>query len=179
MIDFLDVPLTECTCEQVWRWMDDFIRCWVLFPWQILTIPSSGAEIELNPLHDAITFVISDEGSGNTVSECSEGRATNSVSRGRAPQRESLQVHDLEITVCPVNSQPPSVSTGKLLAVNVTSSSRHVHTARDSRVSTTVDYFLARWILKAPSPLSMVYLPYLCPFVLPVIRKVWAWNKAK
>lgn len=78
-----------------------------------LTFSCPGAEIELKPRHDTITFVISDEQTGDTGSDCGEGRAISSLGRGRAPQRDSLQVYDLHVTVFPVNSQPPSLTAGK------------------------------------------------------------------
>lgn len=86
----------------------------------ILIISFSGPEIELNPCHDTITFVISDEQSEDSVSACGEGKPTSSLGRGRAQQPDSLQVYDLQITVFPVNSQPPSLTTGNPFPVTLT-----------------------------------------------------------
>ncbi len=69
-----------------------------------------GLEIGLSPRHDTITFVISDGETENSAQCCSEG----SPSRTRGTQlRDSLPVYDLQITVFPVDSQPPSLTTGE------------------------------------------------------------------
>lgn len=90
-----------------------WIKYGVLFSELVLIISFLGPEIALTPCHDTITFVISDEQTENAASVCGEGNPTISVGRGRSQQRDSLQVYDLQITVLPVNSQPPSVTTGK------------------------------------------------------------------
>lgn len=71
-----------------------------------------GLEIGLTPRHDTITFVISDGETENSALCCSEGRPTRT--RGRAQLRDSLPVYDLQITVFPVDSQPPSLTKGGL-----------------------------------------------------------------
>lgn len=70
---------------------------------------ATGQEIGLTPRHDTITFVISD-GETETTLCCSDGSPTQT--RGRAQLRDSLPVYDLQITVFPVDSQPPSLTTG-------------------------------------------------------------------
>lgn len=70
----------------------------------------SGQEIGLIPHHDTITFVISDGGTENSALCCGGG---HSVRTGSTVQlRDSLPVYDLQITVFPVDSQPPSLTTG-------------------------------------------------------------------
>lgn len=70
----------------------------------------SGQEIGLTPRHDTITFVISDGETENSALCCGEGNPTKT--RGRAQLRDSLPVYDLQIMVFPVDSQPPSLTTG-------------------------------------------------------------------
>lgn len=70
-----------------------------------------GLEIGLTPRHDTITFVISDGETENSGLCCSEGNPSRI--RGKTQLRESLPVYDLKITVFPVDSQPPSLTTGE------------------------------------------------------------------
>lgn len=69
-----------------------------------------GLEIGLTPRHDTITFVISDGETENSALCCGEGNPSRT--RGTAQLRDSLPVYDLQITVFPVDSQPPSLTTG-------------------------------------------------------------------
>ncbi|XP_022603580.1 FRAS1-related extracellular matrix protein 1 [Seriola dumerili] len=82
----------------------------------IITYKHTGLEIGLTPRHDTITFVISDGETENSAPCCSGG---NPISTMRAAQsRHSLPVYDLQITVFPVDSQPPSLTTGDIFVVN-------------------------------------------------------------
>ncbi|XP_041821251.1 FRAS1-related extracellular matrix protein 1a [Chelmon rostratus] len=82
----------------------------------IITYKHTGLEIGLTPRHDTITFVISDGETENSALCCSEGRPTRT--RGRAQLRDSLPVYDLQITVFPVDSQPPSLTKGDIFIVD-------------------------------------------------------------
>lgn len=70
-----------------------------------------GLEIGLTPRHDTITFVISDGETENSASCCSEENPTQT--RDKTLMRKSLPVYDLQITVFPVDNQPPSLITGE------------------------------------------------------------------
>lgn len=61
--------------------------------------PVAGREVGLAPRHDTVTFVVSDGGT--------EGGGS------RAELRSSLPVYDLQVTVFPVDSQPPSLAAGR------------------------------------------------------------------
>ncbi|XP_041636155.1 FRAS1-related extracellular matrix protein 1a [Cheilinus undulatus] len=81
----------------------------------IISYKHTGLEIGLTPRHDTITFVISD-GETETGLCCSE--ANPSRIRGKTQLRDSLPVYDLQITVFPVDSQPPSLTTGDIFTVD-------------------------------------------------------------
>ncbi|KAM4612074.1 FRAS1-related extracellular matrix protein 1a [Polymixia lowei] len=81
----------------------------------IVTYKHTGLEIGLTPRHDTITFVISDGDSENPLC-CGGGEPFKN--RGKAHLRESLPVYDLKITVFPVDSQPPSITTGDIFVVD-------------------------------------------------------------
>ncbi|XP_045921786.1 FRAS1-related extracellular matrix protein 1a [Micropterus dolomieu] len=76
----------------------------------------TGLEIGLTPRHDTITFVISDGETENSALCCSDGNPIRT--RGAAQLRDSLPVYDLHITVFPVDSQPPSLTTGDIFVVD-------------------------------------------------------------
>uniref|UniRef100_A0AAQ5ZHE3 FRAS1-related extracellular matrix protein N-terminal domain-containing protein n=1 Tax=Amphiprion ocellaris TaxID=80972 RepID=A0AAQ5ZHE3_AMPOC len=83
---------------------------------EIITYKHTGLEIGLAPRHDTITFVISD-GESETSALCCKGE--NPIrTRGTAQLRDSLPVYDLQITVFPVDSQPPTLSTGDIFMVD-------------------------------------------------------------
>ena len=69
-----------------------------------------GLEIGLTPRHDTITLVISDGETENFALCCGGGNPVRT--RGTTQLRDSLPVYDLHITVFPVDSQPPSLTTG-------------------------------------------------------------------
>lgn len=69
-----------------------------------------GLEIGLSPRHDTVTFVISDGETENSPLCCSGGHPTKT--RGSVHLRDSLPVYDLKITVYPVDSEPPALTTG-------------------------------------------------------------------
>ncbi|XP_039996233.1 FRAS1-related extracellular matrix protein 1a isoform X2 [Xiphias gladius] len=82
----------------------------------IITYKHTGLEIGLTPRHDTITFVISDGETEHSVLCCGGGNPLRT--RGPAHLRDSLPVYDLQITVFPVDSQPPSLTTGHIFMVN-------------------------------------------------------------
>ncbi|XP_051284973.1 FRAS1-related extracellular matrix protein 1a isoform X2 [Dicentrarchus labrax] len=82
----------------------------------IITYKHTGLEIGLTPRHDTITFVISDGETENLAVCCGEGSPTRA--RGKAQLRDSLPVYDLQITVFPVDSQQPSLTTGDIFKVD-------------------------------------------------------------
>uniref|UniRef100_A0A8C1JDA4 FRAS1-related extracellular matrix protein 1 n=1 Tax=Cyprinus carpio TaxID=7962 RepID=A0A8C1JDA4_CYPCA len=76
----------------------------------------TGHEIGLQSRHDVVTFVISDGESGPFPSCCSD-RAT--VFSAQTPEvKNALPVYDLNITVYPVNNQPPSIAVGEVFMVD-------------------------------------------------------------
>ncbi|XP_018549331.2 LOW QUALITY PROTEIN: FRAS1-related extracellular matrix protein 1a [Lates calcarifer] len=82
----------------------------------IITYKHTGLEIGLTPRHDTITFVISDGETENSALCCGGGNPIRT--RGTAQHRDSLPVYDLHITVFPVDSQPPSLTTGDIFMVD-------------------------------------------------------------
>ncbi|KAM9718007.1 FRAS1-related extracellular matrix protein 1a isoform 1-T1 [Menidia menidia] len=82
----------------------------------IISYRHTGLEIGLTPRHDTITFVISDGGTEASALCCGGGDPP--ISRGTTPLRASLPVYDLQITVFPVDSQPPSLTTGDIFTVD-------------------------------------------------------------
>uniref|UniRef100_A0A3Q3FCR4 Fras1 related extracellular matrix 1a n=1 Tax=Labrus bergylta TaxID=56723 RepID=A0A3Q3FCR4_9LABR len=82
---------------------------------EIISYKHTGLEIGLTPRHDTITFVISDGETENSGLCCIEGNPSRI--RGTTQLRDSLPVYDLQITVFPVDSQPPSLSTGDIFTV--------------------------------------------------------------
>ncbi|CAI5682307.1 unnamed protein product [Oreochromis niloticus] len=75
----------------------------------IITYKHSEVEIGLSPRHDTITFVISD-GETETLALCCSGGSPVRVS-STTHLRQTLPVYDLQITVFPVDSQPPTLET--------------------------------------------------------------------
>ncbi|XP_026182676.1 FRAS1-related extracellular matrix protein 1a isoform X2 [Mastacembelus armatus] len=78
----------------------------------IISYKHTGLEIGLTPRHDTITFVISDGETENSALCCGGGSPI------RTRGQDSLPVHDLHITVFPVDSQPPSLTTGDIFVVD-------------------------------------------------------------
>uniref|UniRef100_A0A3Q2V9Z3 Fras1 related extracellular matrix 1a n=1 Tax=Haplochromis burtoni TaxID=8153 RepID=A0A3Q2V9Z3_HAPBU len=82
----------------------------------IVTYKHTGANRErvigLAPRHDTVTFVISD-GETETLALCCSGGSPVRTS-STAHLRQTLPVYDLQITVFPVDSQPPTLETREL-----------------------------------------------------------------
>ncbi|KAA8582572.1 hypothetical protein FQN60_006243 [Etheostoma spectabile] len=84
----------------------------------IVTYKHTGLEIGLTPRHDTITFVISDGPIENLPPCCGEENPSRTRDVTQLHARQSLPVYDLHITVFPVDSQPPSLTTGDILIVD-------------------------------------------------------------
>lgn len=79
----------------------------------LITFVVLEVEIGLAPRHDTITFVISD-GETETLALCCSGGSPVRTS-STAHLRQTLPVYDLQITVFPVDSQPPTLETRERL----------------------------------------------------------------
>ncbi|KAG9350815.1 hypothetical protein JZ751_024704 [Albula glossodonta] len=80
-----------------------------------LTYMLARGEIGPNPVLDTVTLIVSD-GEAGTLDSCCQGDAPP------VPLHGSLPVYDLNITVLPVNNQPPSISIGEVFVVDEGSS---------------------------------------------------------
>ncbi|XP_065144972.1 FRAS1-related extracellular matrix protein 1a [Paramisgurnus dabryanus] len=75
----------------------------------VISYRHTGQEIGLQPRHDIITFVISDGESDPSF--CGDSRRTPKV-------QKPLPLYDLNVTVYPVNNQPPSIDIGQVFKVD-------------------------------------------------------------
>ncbi|KAM8899479.1 FRAS1-related extracellular matrix protein 1a [Spinachia spinachia] len=82
---------------------------------RIITYKHTGLEIGLTPSHDNITVVISD---GETENSSWRGEENPDQTRDKMQLQKSLPVYDLQITVFPVDNQPPSLITGDIFTVD-------------------------------------------------------------
>ncbi|XP_008049143.1 FRAS1-related extracellular matrix protein 1 [Carlito syrichta] len=73
----------------------------------------TGGEIGLAPCFDTITLVVSDGEAGPFVNGCCYNGPNPAV-----PLHESFPVYDLNITVHPVDNQPPSIAIGTMFLVD-------------------------------------------------------------
>ncbi|XP_013821355.2 PREDICTED: FRAS1-related extracellular matrix protein 1 isoform X1 [Capra hircus] len=78
-----------------------------------VTYKHTGGEIGLMPCFDTITLVVSDREAGPFVNGCCYKGPHPSV-----PLHESFPMYDLNITVYPVDNQPPSVAIGTMFVVD-------------------------------------------------------------
>ncbi|XP_067886857.1 FRAS1-related extracellular matrix protein 1a [Heterodontus francisci] len=83
----------------------------------IVTYVHAGGEVGLAPCFDTITFVISDWDGGTVGGCCYEERLPPPL-----PMHNSLPVYDLNITVLPINNQPPRIIIGETFVVDEGSS---------------------------------------------------------
>lgn len=79
----------------------------------IVTYKHTGGEIGLVPCYDTITLVVSDGEAGPFVNGCCYNGPHPSV-----PLHESFPMYDLNITVYPVDNQPPSIAIGTMFVVD-------------------------------------------------------------
>ncbi|XP_066504077.1 FRAS1-related extracellular matrix protein 1b [Hoplias malabaricus] len=77
----------------------------------------TGGEIGPDPVSDIVTLIVSDGESGTIDSCCQEDVVPPPV-----PLHGTLPVYDLNITVLPINNQPPSITIGNMVVVDEGSS---------------------------------------------------------
>ncbi|XP_036442581.1 FRAS1-related extracellular matrix protein 1b isoform X2 [Colossoma macropomum] len=77
----------------------------------------TGGEIGPDPVSDTVTLIVSDGEGGTTDGCCQEDAVPPPV-----PLHGTLPVYDLNITVLPINNQPPSITIGNMLVVDEGSS---------------------------------------------------------
>ncbi|XP_042191644.1 FRAS1-related extracellular matrix protein 1b [Callorhinchus milii] len=73
----------------------------------------TGGEIGYSSLVDTVTVIVSDGEAGTVDSCCYEGPLPPPI-----PLHGSLPVYDLNITILPVNNQPPAVHVGEMFVVD-------------------------------------------------------------
>ncbi|XP_067839790.1 FRAS1-related extracellular matrix protein 1a isoform X3 [Heptranchias perlo] len=83
----------------------------------MVTYTHTGGEVGLVPCFDTITFVISDWDGGTAGGCCYEEPLLPPL-----PMHDSLPVYDLNITVMPINNQPPRIIIGEMFVVDEGSS---------------------------------------------------------
>ncbi|XP_012925197.1 FRAS1-related extracellular matrix protein 1 isoform X2 [Heterocephalus glaber] len=82
-----------------------------------VTYKHTGGEVGLVPCFDTIALVVSDQEAGPFVNDCCYNGPNPSV-----PLHESFPMYDLNITVHPVDNQPPSIAIGSMFVVDEGSS---------------------------------------------------------
>uniref|UniRef100_A0A2K5W712 FRAS1-related extracellular matrix protein 1 n=1 Tax=Macaca fascicularis TaxID=9541 RepID=A0A2K5W712_MACFA len=80
---------------------------------EAVTYKHTGGEIGMMPCSDTITLVVSDGDAGPFVNGCCYNGPNPSV-----PLHTSFPVYDLNITVYPVDNQPPSIAIGPVFVVD-------------------------------------------------------------
>ncbi|XP_030018419.1 FRAS1-related extracellular matrix protein 1a isoform X2 [Sphaeramia orbicularis] len=124
----------------------------------VITYRHTGLEIGLTPRHDTITFVISDGETENSALCCDVNNPVRT--RGSVQTRDSLPVYDLHITVYPIDSQPPSLSTGDMFMVDEGGSASI--TASHLKAS-DVDTVLDELVVSLISPPQFGYIENILP----------------
>uniref|UniRef100_A0A669QDU3 FRAS1-related extracellular matrix protein 1 n=1 Tax=Phasianus colchicus TaxID=9054 RepID=A0A669QDU3_PHACC len=84
----------------------------------LVTYKHTGGEIGLNLSFEILTFVVSDDEADPDVKDCCYDRPLPPP----VPLHRPLPVYDLNITVLPVDNQPPSIATGARFVVEEGSS---------------------------------------------------------
>ncbi|XP_042310518.1 FRAS1-related extracellular matrix protein 1 isoform X3 [Sceloporus undulatus] len=74
----------------------------------------TSGEIGLDPLFDILTFVVSDDETGQDINACCYDGSPFSTE----PLHKSFPVYDINITIFPVDNQAPSISTGAIFIVD-------------------------------------------------------------
>ncbi|XP_027893144.1 FRAS1-related extracellular matrix protein 1a isoform X3 [Xiphophorus couchianus] len=118
----------------------------------------TGLEIGVSPLHDTITFVISD-GEIKTSALCCGGE-TPIRNKGISQPWDSLPVYDLHITVFPVDNQPPSLAIGDIFTVDEGGTS--LITAAHLKAS-DMDTVLDKLVVRLISPPQFGYIENVLP----------------
>ncbi|XP_029473303.1 LOW QUALITY PROTEIN: FRAS1-related extracellular matrix protein 1-like [Rhinatrema bivittatum] len=83
----------------------------------LMSYSHTGGEIGHSPVMDSLTLIVSDGEAGTMDGCCYDGPLPPPV-----PLHLSLPVYDLNITVLPINNQPPSMSIGQMFIVDEGSS---------------------------------------------------------
>uniref|UniRef100_A0A8C4U907 FRAS1-related extracellular matrix protein 1 n=1 Tax=Falco tinnunculus TaxID=100819 RepID=A0A8C4U907_FALTI len=84
----------------------------------LITYKHTSGEIGLTPCIEILTFVVSDVVAGLDVKDCCyDGPLPSPV-----PRHDAFPVYDLNVTVLPVDNQPPSIATGARFVVEEGSS---------------------------------------------------------
>ncbi|KAJ7335466.1 hypothetical protein JRQ81_013407 [Phrynocephalus forsythii] len=78
----------------------------------------TSGEISLTPLFDILTFVVSDDDIGPGANGCCYDGALSPA----VPLHKTFPVYDVNITIFPVDNQPPSIATGATFVVEEGSS---------------------------------------------------------
>nr|XP_038026307.1 FRAS1-related extracellular matrix protein 1 isoform X11 [Anas platyrhynchos] len=84
----------------------------------LVTYKHTGGEIGLTPSFEILTFIISDGEAGPDVKDCCYDRPLPPP----VPLHDPFPVYDLNITILPVDNQPPSIATGARFVVEEGSS---------------------------------------------------------
>ncbi|XP_054912533.1 FRAS1-related extracellular matrix protein 1a [Poeciliopsis prolifica] len=124
----------------------------------LISYRHTGLEIGVFPLHDTITFVISD-GEIKTSGLCCGGE-TPTINKGSNHPRDSLPIYDLHITVFPVDNQPPSLATGDIFTVDEGGTS--LITAAHLKAS-DMDTVLDKLVVRLISPPRFGYIENVLP----------------
>ncbi|XP_033962126.1 FRAS1-related extracellular matrix protein 1a [Pseudochaenichthys georgianus] len=124
----------------------------------VISYRHTGLEIGLTPRHDTITFVVSD-GETETSHPCCAAEPPP-MTRDLPQLRPSLPVYDLKVTVFPVDSQTPSLTTGDIFSVDEGGSSPI--TASHLKAS-DVDTVLDQLVLSLISPPQFGYIENVLP----------------
>ncbi|XP_033613538.1 FRAS1-related extracellular matrix protein 1 [Fukomys damarensis] len=82
-----------------------------------VTYRHTGGEVGVVPCFDTIALVVSDQEAGPSVNGCCYNGPNPSV-----PLHGSFPVYDLNVTVYPVDNQPPSIALGSMFVVDEGSS---------------------------------------------------------
>ncbi|XP_055555734.1 FRAS1-related extracellular matrix protein 1 isoform X1 [Falco cherrug] len=75
----------------------------------LITYKHTSGEIGLTPRIEILTFVVSDVVAGLDVKDC----CYNGPLPSPVPRHDAFPVYDLNVTVLPVDNQPPSIATGE------------------------------------------------------------------
>ncbi|XP_040397310.1 FRAS1-related extracellular matrix protein 1 isoform X2 [Cygnus olor] len=84
----------------------------------LVTYKHAGGEIGLTPSFEILTFIVSDGEAGPDVKDCCYDRPLPPP----VPLHDPFPVYDLNITILPVDNQPPSIATGARFVVEEGSS---------------------------------------------------------
>ncbi|XP_063756912.1 FRAS1-related extracellular matrix protein 1a isoform X2 [Eleginops maclovinus] len=124
----------------------------------VISYRHTGLEIGLTPRHDTVIFVVSD-GETETSYPCCAAEPSP-MTRDLPQLRPSLPVYDLKITVFPVDSQTPSLTTGYIFSVDE-GGSAPITTSHLK--ASDVDTVLDQLVLSLISPPQFGYIENVLP----------------